>query len=72
MKPQQPYSKKFKTPPMHDEIVNMPPRPTVLVVDDTADNLMLMQALLKDHYKVKGPTTASVRSKSCAANHPPT
>ncbi len=26
---------------------------TVLVVDDTPDNLSLMSSLLKDHYKVK-------------------
>ena len=29
------------------------PRPTILVVDDTPENLALMSALLKDHYKVK-------------------
>ncbi|WP_415905467.1 two-component system response regulator [Neptuniibacter sp. QD48_55] len=28
-------------------------KPTVLVVDDTPDNLALMSALLKDHYRVK-------------------
>ena len=28
-------------------------KPTVLVVDDTPDNLSLMSALLKDHYRVK-------------------
>ena len=28
-------------------------KPTVLVVDDTPDNLSLMSGLLKDHYKVK-------------------
>ncbi|PZP99563.1 MAG: two-component system response regulator, partial [Variovorax paradoxus] len=28
-------------------------KPTVLVVDDTPDNLSLMSALLKDLYKVK-------------------
>ena len=27
-------------------------KPTVLVVDDSADNLTLMSALLKDSYKV--------------------
>ena len=71
MKPQQPYSKKFKTPPMHDEIVNMPPRPTVLVVDDTADNLMLMQALLKDHYKVKGANNGERALKIVRGESPP-
>ena len=28
-------------------------KPTVLVVDDTPDNLTLMTALLKDEYRVK-------------------
>jgi putative two-component system response regulator len=32
---------------------NIPLKPTVLVVDDTPDNLSLMSALLKDLYKVK-------------------
>ena len=36
-----------------DPIVQPPPLATVLVVDDTPDNLSLMSALLKDHYKVK-------------------
>ncbi|HVR53687.1 MAG TPA: two-component system response regulator, partial [Pseudorhodoferax sp.] len=30
-----------------------PSKPTILVVDDTPDNLSLMSALLKDLYKVK-------------------
>ena len=29
------------------------PKPTILVVDDTTDNLMLMNALLKDLYRIK-------------------
>ena len=33
-----------------DPIVQPPPLATVLVVDDTPDNLSLMSALLKDHY----------------------
>jgi putative two-component system response regulator len=32
---------------------NFPSRATILVVDDTADNLVLMSELLKDTYKVK-------------------
>jgi len=42
--------------PMHA----MPPpaddyaKPTILVIDDTPENLSLMQALLKDHYTLKG------------------
>ena len=33
---------------------SMPDKPTVLVIDDTPENLSLMQALLRDRYKVKG------------------
>ncbi|PZP90904.1 MAG: two-component system response regulator, partial [Variovorax paradoxus] len=35
------------------DTTNAQTRPTVLVVDDTPDNLSLMSALLKDLYKVK-------------------
>ncbi|MFZ4285063.1 adenylate/guanylate cyclase domain-containing protein [Variovorax sp. HJSM1_2] len=34
-------------------MLSSPDKPTVLVVDDTADNLTLMAALLKDAYRVK-------------------
>ncbi len=34
-------------------MLSPPDKPTVLVVDDTADNLTLMAALLKDTYRVK-------------------
>jgi adenylate cyclase len=34
-------------------LLSPPDKPTVLVVDDTADNLTLMAALLKDAYRVK-------------------
>ncbi|WP_415892068.1 two-component system response regulator [Neptuniibacter sp. PT8_73] len=34
-------------------------KPTVLVVDDTPDNLALMSALLKDHYRVKVSNSGS-------------
>ena len=32
----------------------MPDKPTVLVIDDTPDNLLLIQSLLKDSYLLKG------------------
>ena len=38
---------------MNTKLSLAPRVPTVLVVDDTPDNLSLMSALLKDHYKVK-------------------
>ena len=39
---------------MIDSSFYLSEKPTVLVVDDTPDNLFLMQALLKHKYKVKG------------------
>ena len=36
-----------------DELANFPKKPTILVVDDTPDNLMLMHSLLKADYRVK-------------------
>ncbi|MDR1995466.1 two-component system response regulator [Azonexus sp.] len=38
---------------MATDVLDFAERQTVLVVDDTPDNLSLMSALLKDHYKVK-------------------
>ena len=35
------------------EALDFAERPTILVVDDTPDNLALMSGLLKDQYKVK-------------------
>ncbi|TAF83055.1 MAG: two-component system response regulator, partial [Curvibacter sp.] len=39
---------------MSDKPAALLHRPTVLVVDDTPENLLLMQSLLRDDYKVKG------------------
>ena len=38
---------------MNDTSNHFPDRPTLLVVDDTPDNLSLMSGILKDNYKVK-------------------
>ncbi|MEN9315911.1 MAG: hypothetical protein RIS35_2304 [Pseudomonadota bacterium] len=46
-------------------------KPTVLVVDDTPDNLALMQALLKDRYKVKGANNGERGLKIAASENPP-
>ena len=48
-----------------------PEKPTILVVDDTADNLSLMQALLKDLYKVKGANNGEKALKIAGAENPP-
>jgi putative two-component system response regulator len=49
----------------------MPEKPTILVVDDTPDNLTLMQALLKDLYKVKGSNNGERALKIASAGNPP-
>jgi len=38
-------------------------RPTVLMVDDTAENLQLMHALLRDHYRVRLATNGEIALK---------
>jgi adenylate cyclase len=44
---------------------------TVLVVDDTPDNLSLMSGLLKDDYKVKVASSGEKALRIAAADHPP-
>jgi putative two-component system response regulator len=48
-----------------------PDKPTVLVVDDTTDNLTLMSALLKDTYKVKVANHGEKGLKIAASGTPP-
>ncbi len=46
-------------------------KPTILVVDDTPENLSLMQALLKDHYRVKGANNGERGLQIAMADPPP-
>jgi putative two-component system response regulator len=46
-------------------------KPTVLVVDDTPDNLSLMSGLLKDHYKVKVANNGEKALKIAVSDAPP-
>ena len=46
-------------------------RHTVLVVDDTPDNLFLMKNLLQDHYRVKVASTGEQALKIAASDSPP-
>jgi len=46
-----------------------PDRPTILVVDDTADNLAVMSALLRETYRTK-VTTSAERALKIAATQP--
>jgi putative two-component system response regulator len=49
----------------------LPGRPTILVVDDTPDNLSLMTGLLKDTYKVKAATNGDKALKISQSDTPP-
>jgi putative two-component system response regulator len=51
--------------------IQMPDKATILVVDDTPDNLSLMQALLKDKYKVKGANNGEKGLKIASSENPP-
>lgn len=44
---------------------------TILVVDDTPDNLALMSSLLKDHYKVKVANSGEKAIKITQSDNPP-
>jgi putative two-component system response regulator len=46
-------------------------KPTILVINDTPDNLTLMQALLKDLYRVKGATSGERGLKIALSDSPP-
>ncbi|MGQ0711934.1 MAG: response regulator [Rhodoferax sp.] len=46
-------------------------KPTVLVVDDTPDNLTLMSALLRDHYKVKVANHGEKGLRIACGDNPP-
>ncbi|MDP2284235.1 MAG: response regulator, partial [Pseudohongiella sp.] len=48
-----------------------PERATVLVVDDTPDNLALMNGLLREHYKVKIANSGENALRIAAATSPP-
>ena len=47
------------------------PKPSVLVVDDTPDNLTLMFSLLKEHYTVKGASNGERALKIVRSGNPP-
>ena len=53
------------------DALNFIDKATVLVVDDTPDNLALMSGLLKDDYRVKVANTGEKALKIAAGEHPP-
>ncbi|MDO8991017.1 MAG: hybrid sensor histidine kinase/response regulator [Sideroxyarcus sp.] len=48
-----------------------PPRPTILVVDDTADNLLLLSHLFNDAYRVRIAHTGEKALHICQSDDPP-
>lgn len=56
---------------MDDHLVNFLKKSTILVVDDTPDNLMLMHGLLKTDYKVKVANSGEKALKIVNSDAPP-
>ena len=54
-----------------DRVQAFSERPTVLVVDDTPENLSLMGSLLKDDYKVKAATNGEKALRIARSDAPP-
>lgn len=48
-----------------------PQRPTILVVDDTPDNLMLLSGLLKEDYRVRLAQNGQKALEICTSDDPP-
>jgi CheY-like chemotaxis protein len=48
-----------------------PARPTILIVDDTPDNLMLLSSLLKDEYRVRLAQNGAKALEICTSDDPP-
>jgi two-component system, sensor histidine kinase and response regulator len=48
-----------------------PTRPTILVVDDTPDNLTLLSGLLKDEYRVRVAQNGAKALEMCTSDDPP-
>lgn len=56
---------------MDDHLTHLPKKSTILVVDDTPDNLMLMHSLLKADYKVKVANGGEKALKIVSSDAPP-
>jgi CheY-like chemotaxis protein len=46
-------------------------RPTILVIDDSPENLLLMSHLFKDEYRVRVGNSGAIALEMCQSNHPP-
>lgn len=54
-----------------DQVSEVASKPTILVVDDTPDNLSLMSGLLKDSYKLKVANSGEKALKIARSDKPP-
>lgn len=54
-----------------DKSAKQSTRPTILVVDDTADNLLLLSRLFKDEYRVRVAHGGEKALDICQSNNPP-
>jgi two-component system, sensor histidine kinase and response regulator len=59
------------TKPVDLEASKEPARPTILVVDDTPDNLMLLSGLLKEDYRVRLAQNGAKALEICTSEDPP-
>lgn len=51
--------------------VNERARPTILVIDDAPDNLLLMSHLFKDEYRVRVGNSGTMALEMCQSDNPP-
>ncbi|MES2877878.1 MAG: response regulator [Pseudomonadota bacterium] len=59
------------TSPKAQAVSKVPPRPTILIVDDTPDNLMLLSGLLKQEYRVRLAQNGVKALEICTSDDPP-
>ena len=52
-------------------VTKEPSRPTILIVDDTPDNLMLLSSLLKEEYRVRLAQNGAKALEICSSDDPP-
>ena len=52
-------------------VAKEPQRPTILIVDDTPDNLMLLSSLLKEEYRVRLAQNGAKALEICTSDDPP-
>lgn len=57
-------------PPVIENSLNAP-RPTILVVDDSADNLLLLSSIFKPQYRVRVANSGEKALAICESNNPP-